>query len=299
MLRRAVDAFYAQPALLLVVTTLSWAGNAIAGQLTDGQIAPFQLVLLRWVLVAIALWALFGHEVRAHWQVARPQLLRIVLMALGGFTLFNALFYMASLKTTGVNVGILQGSIPVFVMIFAYLAYGSRVGPIQALGVSVTLAGVVLVATQGAPAQVFEIGLNPGDALMLLACGLYAGYTTALQRRPPIPGRALFTLMAVVAMATSLPFAIGEAIVLAPGWPTLEGWLIVLYVAIFPSCLAQLFFLRGVDLIGPSRAGVYVNLVPVFAALLSVLLLGQVFALHHGLALGLVLGGIWLTQRGK
>ena len=79
--------------------------------------------------------------------------------------------------------------------------------------------------------------------------------------------------------------------------PTWQGWLVTLYVAIFPSCLAQLFYLRGVDLIGPGRAGVFVNLVPVFAAILAVALINEPFALFHAVALVLVIGGIWLAQR--
>jgi drug/metabolite transporter (DMT)-like permease len=79
--------------------------------------------------------------------------------------------------------------------------------------------------------------------------------------------------------------------------PTLQGWLVTLFVAVGPSCLAKLFYLRGVDLIGPGRAGVFVNLVPVFAAILAVALLGEPFAVYHAIALALVIGGIWLAQR--
>jgi len=295
----ATDWLYRQPPLLLTLTTLFWGGNIVAGQLAAGEIAPFQLVLARWVLVAGVLGALYGRDVRAHWPVIRPFLGRAVAMAALGFTAFNGLFYLASLWTSGVNIGILQGSVPVFVLMMAYAAYGARVGPVQIAGVAATIAGVVLVATDGAPLRLLALALNPGDALMLLACVFYAFYTTALQRRPQIPGRVFFTLMAAIAALTSAPVALVEAMVSAPGWPSPTGWLITLYVALFPSCLAQLFFLRGVDLIGPGRAGVYVNLVPVFGALLSVGLLGQVVAPYHALALVLVLSGIALAQRGR
>ncbi|MEM7496933.1 MAG: DMT family transporter [Pseudomonadota bacterium] len=287
------------PSLLLTLTALFWAGNAIAGQLAKDEVEPFALVLLRWIGVTLLLWPLYGHEVRAHWAVIRPALPRIALMATLGFTCFNALFYAASHSTTGINIGILQGSMPMFVLAGAFLAHGTRVGAVQAVGVAVTLIGVVLVATKGAPARIVEQGVNPGDALMLLACVLYAGYTVALRNRPAIPGRAFFTLMCPIAALTALPFAIGEAVIQGPSLPTAEGWLVTLYVTLFPSCLAQLFFLRGVDLIGPGRAGVYINLVPIFAAFLAVLILGETFALYHAAALGLVLGGIWLSQRGS
>ncbi|MGF1447409.1 MAG: DMT family transporter [Pikeienuella sp.] len=296
MYRRLVSGLYDWPTALLVLTTLFWAGNTIAGRLAVDEIAPFQLVLARWVLVAGVMWLLFGHEVREHWAAARRRFWAIVLMASLGFTGFNGLFYLAALETTAVNIGILQGSIPIWVLLMAYLAYGSRIAPVQALGVALTLVGVVTVATAGAPHMLLSLGVGPGDALMLAACALYAFYTTALQKRPDIPGRAFFTLMSVIAAVTSLPFWLAEAVILAPAMPSLEGWLVTLYVAVFPSCLAQLFFMRGVDLIGPGRAGVYVNLVPVFSPLLAILLLGERFAFFHAVALVLVLGGIWLAQ---
>ena len=80
-------------------------------------------------------------------------------------------------------------------------------------------------------------------------------------------------------------------------WPTPTGWLIMLYIGLLPSLVAQVFFIRGVELIGAARAGIFVNLVPVFGALLAVVLLGEPFALYHAVGLALVLGGIWLAER--
>ena len=114
---------------------------------------------------------------------------------------------------------------------------------------------------------------------------------------PQVPGLAFFALMAVVAFLTSLPLLTYEIAVGQVQWPTFAGLLITLYVGLFPSLLSQIFFMRGVELIGPGRAGIFVNLVPVFGAFLAVLLLGEPFHLYHALALALVLGGIWLAEQ--
>ncbi len=296
--RTAIDELYRRPALLLVLVTLFWAGNAIAGQLARGEITPLQLVLFRWLGVLLILWPLYGRQVAQSWPLVRPRIWRVVLMGTIGFTSFNILFYWASLKTSAVNIGILQGAVPVFVMLGAFLYHGTRVGLLQAVGVGITLVGVVLVATRGAPLALFATQPNMGDLLMLLACVLYSGYTVLLVGRPRIPDTAFFTLLATVSALTALPPALAEALITEEyRWPSAEGWLIVAYVAIFPSCVAQLFFLRGVDLIGPGRAGIYTNLVPVFAAALAVGLLGQAFAAYHAVALVAVIGGIALAQR--
>ena len=294
---RLVQTLYAQPWLLLVLCALFWAGNAVAGKLAVGEIQPFQLVLLRWVLVSVALWWLYGHEVRAHWSLLGPRLGWLALIATVGFTVFTSLFYLAAFSTSAINIGILQGAMPVMVLIGAFLAYRTPVTGLQATGVLVTLTGVVVVASRGNPADLLTIGINPGDGLMLIAAVAYSFYTVMIRNRPAVPGRVFFTVMAIVALLSSAPLAVIEAAVTGINWPSQTGWLIVLYVAIFPSCLSQLFFLRGVDLIGPGRAGVYINLVPVFAPILAVLVLGEAFAPYHAVALVLVLGGIWLAQR--
>jgi len=283
---------------LLVLTALFWAGNTIAGQLAVGHVRPFQLVFLRWIMVAGVLWAIYGREVRSYWPIIRPRIWSLVLLSFVGFTAFNILFYIASESTTAVNIGILQGAMPGLVLIGTVLAYRTQVTTVQIAGVSLTMIGVILIATRGSPARLLNEAVNHGDALMLFACILYAAYTVALRIRPAMPGAPFFTLLAVFAAITSLPPALAEALLVEDYTaPTRQGWLVTLYVAIFPSCLSQLFFLRGVDAIGPGRAGVYINLVPVFAALLAVLLLGQAFEWYHGAALVMVLAGVWLAQR--
>jgi drug/metabolite transporter (DMT)-like permease len=283
--------------VLLTLTAIFFAGNAIASRLAVGHVSPFMLVFLRWVLVLMVLWPLYGEQVRQHWPEVRPRLPRIVVMASLGFTGFNALFYAAGHSTSAINIGILQGSIPVFVLTGAFLIYGTRVSLMQATGVVITTVGVVVVATHGMPLSIMEIGLNQGDLAMLAACVLYAFYTVALRDRPNIPGTVFFTLLALIAAITSLPLLAAEALTTGLSMPTWHGWLVTLYVAIFPSCLAQLFYVRGIDLIGPGRAGVFINLVPVFAAILAVALVNEPFALFHAVALALVIGGIWLAQR--
>lgn len=295
--RGLIDRLYQWPSVLLTLTAIFWAGNVVAGRLAVGHISPMMLVFLRWVLVLAVLWPLYGRQVRAHWPQVRPRLGRISVMAFLGFTGFNVLFYMAAHATSAINIGILQGSIPVVVLVGAFLTYGTRASVVQVAGVLVTSIGVVVVATHGAPLSILEIGLNRGDLAMLAACVLYACYTVALRDRPDIPGAAFFTLLALIAAITSLPLLAVEAAFAGVSLPTWQGWLVTLYVAIFPSCLAQLFYVRGVDLIGPGRAGVFVNLVPVFAAILAVALINEPFAAFHAVALVLVIGGIWLAQR--
>jgi len=295
-LARVVRWFYASPSLLLTLSCVFWAGNTIAGRLAVGEVTPMTLTLLRWVLVLAVLWPIYGRQVRQHWPEVRRRLPRVVGMAVFGFTGFNALYYVAAHYTSAINIGILQGCMPMFVLAGAFLAHGTRASLVQVTGALITTLGVVVIATRGAPLAVLEVELNLGDILMLVACGLYAVFTVALRDRPQMPGAAFFTLLALIAALTSVPLAALEAGVQGVMVPTPTGLGIIAYVAIFPSCLAQIFLLRSVDLIGPGRAGIFMNLVPAFSAIMAVGLLKEPFARFHAAALLLVVGGILLAQ---
>jgi drug/metabolite transporter (DMT)-like permease len=283
--------------LLLTLTTLMWGGNAVAGRLAVDAISPMALTSLRWVVVCAVMPVLLRHQIRAHWPVLRAHWKFVVAMGTVGFTAFNALMYLAAYSTTAINIGILQGSIPVFVLIGAFIAYRTPIGPVQALGVLVTLLGVAVVASRGDIAVLRQFAFAPGDLFMIIACTFYAGYTVAIRSRPQVPGLVFFSALAMVACLVSLPLLVIEIAQGAFTVKTPQGWLILLYVAIGPSILSQLFFMRAVELIGPGRAGVFVNLVPVFAPILAVLILGEQLALYHGVALLLVLGGIFIAER--
>ncbi|MDX2202268.1 MAG: DMT family transporter [Hyphomicrobiaceae bacterium] len=299
LLVRLGQRFYASPFLLLVLAMLSWAGNTIAGRIAVDEISPLTLVSLRWVWVIGALWPIYGAEVKAHWPTVRPRLLSIALMATFGFTVFNVLYYYAAHTTTAVNLGILQGSMPMFVMVGAFVMIGARPSAVQWAGALITALGVVVVATQGRPLALVDLTITRGDWLVLLACLFYALYAVGLRDRPAIPGTVFFTLLAAIAALTSLPLIVVDWLLGELRMPTPTGWLVAIYVAVFPSCLAQLFFMRGVDLIGPSRSSVFLNLVPVLSALLAVGMLGEPFRWYHAFAMLLVGVGIWIAERGK
>lgn len=290
---------YDRPYPILTLTTLMWAGNAIASRLAVGHVSPMVLTTLRWV-GTLMLAAALGHAAfRAEWPVIRANWKWIAIMGVLGFTGFNALFYLAALYTTAVNIGIIQGAIPVMVLAGAFLVYRTPVTPLQGVGIVVTIAGVILLAARGDLAVLTGLAFNLGDLLMLIACLGYAIYTVALRNRPAISPRPFFLALAMVALASSLPLV---AVEIAQGHarlPDLRGWLIIAYVAVMPGFVSQILFMRGVELIGPGRAGVWVNLVPVWAAIFGPLILGEVFAWYHAVALLLVLGGIAVAESGK
>ena len=285
--------------LLLTVTTWCWGANAIFGKVAVGEISPMLLVTLRWLGVVILLLLFARKHLINDWPILRHHLKYICLMGTLGFTVFNALFYIAAHSTSAVNIGILQGAIPVFVLLGTFLLYHARISPIQVFGVAVTLVGVVTVASGGDITQLLNLSINQGDLYMLLACLFYAGYSIGLSRRPAVSAMGLFTSIALVAFIASLPLLVLEIGNDTFQAPSTTGWVIVALVSLLPSFIAQVFFIYGVSLIGPGRAGVFVNLVPVFASIMAVFYLQESFEPYHAVSLALVLGGIALSELGK
>lgn len=288
-----------QAYLLLVFTTLCWAMNAVLGKFAVGEVSPMALVSLRWFGVVLLLTVIAGRQVRRDWPILRKRLVYLICMGGFGFTAFNTLFYVSAHSTSAVNIGILQGSIPVFVLLGAFLAYRSKVTKFQLIGVAFTITGVIIVGSGGSLQRLAELELNRGDVMMLFACALYAGYAVALRLKPDVGALSFFSLMALAAFVTSLPFTYLEISLEHFQAPTTNGWIVVVLVTLFPSFAAQIAFIKGVEIIGPSRAGVFANLVPVFASIMAVTFLDEPFALYQGMALVLVLLGIWLSERGK
>ena len=282
--------------VLVMLTALFWAGNAVAGRIAIDDVSPFLLSFLRWFILLILLWTLYWKDIKKAWPHLKGRWLYLILMGGLGLAGFNLVFYKAAHYTTAVNIGILQGSIPLIVLLAAYLVYHSRITIVQLVGVLLGLAGVIMVATGGVPGTVKDILLNKGDLMMAAACVLYAGYTVGLKSRPGVTGLVVFSVLCLPAALFSLPFAIFEILSGEALMPTATGWYVIAYVVFFPSFLAQLFYLRSVDLVGPGRTGMFVNLTPVCAACLAVLLLNESFQLYHSVALLLVLGGLWLSK---
>ncbi|MDK9695138.1 MAG: DMT family transporter [Siculibacillus sp.] len=293
----ATRRFFDRPYLLLSLAALQWAGNVVAGRLAVGEILPMQLVVLRWGIVFVALAALNRRAFAADWPSMRGRPWFLLLLGVSGYTAFTAFFYAAAHFTTGANMSIIQGSFPLFVFAMAWVVRGRPIRPIQGLGIVSALAGVALVAIRGDLAVAATLAFNIGDLFMLGATLAYAIYTIGLEERPAVSSLSFFTAMAGIAFLTSLPLLVGEIATLPFHWPTAKGWAITAYVAIFPSFLAQIFFIRGVELIGPARAGVFINLNPVFGAAMSVAFLGERVGWYQGAGLVLVMVGIVAAQK--
>ncbi|HXT08768.1 MAG TPA: DMT family transporter [Roseiarcus sp.] len=286
-----------RPILLLAATSLIWAGNSVVGKLAVGEIPPMMLTFLRWGIAFAPICFAARHVIVKDFKVLRQHWLYILLLGALGYTAFNSLFYLSAHYTGALNMSLIQACIPALVLIGAAFGFGARPTATQSFGAMLTMAGVAVIASQGQLARLAALSFNVGDVMLLAACVLYSYYALALRYRPAVSSISFLAGVALAAFVTSIPAFLWEASRTGFILPSLKGWAVVLYASLGVAFLSQLFFIRGVQLIGPSRAGVFVNLVPVFGAFMAVALLGEPLSAYHLVALALVIGGIVLAQR--
>ena len=290
-------------AALLTVPPLLWAGNAVVGRMVAGLVPPITLNLLRWALAFVLLLPLAGGLLRAG-SPLWPYWRRYTLLGLLGVGCYNALQYLALKTSTPINVTLVASATPIFMLALGTLFFGQRIQGRQLVGAALSIAGVLLVLVRGELANLAQVRLVPGDLYILVAVAAWAWYSWLLTRAhedaPEIRGSWSAFVMAqvVFGLGWSALFAAGEWSVgehhIQWGWPLAAA---LAYVGIGPAIVAYRCWGAGVQRVGPNIAGFFSNLTPLFAAVLSTLMLGEAPHLYHGIAFALIVGGIVVSSR--
>ncbi len=284
------------PHFLLTLTSIFWAFNTVAGRAAVGEVSPLLIVSVRWFFVSIILSILCRNQLIETWSILNKKIKWLIFMGLFGFTGFNSAYYVAAHDTIAINLGLVQGTMPAFIIIIAWIWLKDKINFTQFLGVLITFIAVLIVVCSGKFNALIELELNNGDIVMIFACTLYAIYAVGLRKKPKISALPLLTFFAYIAFLGSLPGLIYETYYNQLILPGQKGFMILGVIIIFPSFLAQIFFMKGVEKIGPSRSGLYTNLVPVFSSLLAVFFLGEKFQFFHLLSLIMIFTGIYLFE---
>lgn len=284
---------------LLIITTLCWGGNAVAGKLAVGHVSPMVLTFLRWALASAIIFAVSMPYIRREWPLVRPRLGYFLLLGAIGFTGFNALLYTALAHTSAINTVVIQAGIPMFIFGLNFLLFRINVTAGQIVGFLLTIVSVALLASQGEPMRLMQLELNFGDGLMVIALMAYSIYTIVLRWKPAVNWRVLMAFTSLGGLLAATPLMLWEVAQETALWPDTTGWLVTLYTVFFASLTAQVLYAMSVDYIGANRAGLFINLVPVFGTLLSVAILGEMLFLYQIAALVLALLGIAVAERKK
>ncbi|ODU08031.1 MAG: hypothetical protein ABS84_15100 [Rubrivivax sp. SCN 71-131] len=296
-------------AALLTLPPFMWACNALIGRVLAPLVPPMLLNAMRWglalaLLLPLGWGAVATRERRA--QIAQ-RWRALAMLGLLGVGAYNSLQYLALQTSTPINVTLIASSTPIWMLVVGALFFGERVRRAQALGGLLSMLGVLIVLLRGELGGVAGLRLVAGDLWMLLAAIGWAFYSWLLARpSPSLAGSARpswnwaeFLLVQTIFGLFFASLAAGTEHALGAPWPDFSpGVLAALaFVAVGPAVLAYRAWGIGVLAVGPSIAGFFGNLTPLFAALLSALWLGQPPQPHHGAAFMLIVAGIVASNR--
>ncbi|AKH42683.1 drug/metabolite transporter (DMT)-like permease [Altererythrobacter atlanticus] len=287
---------------LLGLVMLLWAGNSIVARAVRFDVPPLTLAFVRWSGACLFLLPFAWRPLKRDWPAIREHWKIVLLLGLLGVGAFNAFLYSGLQYTTATNALLLHSGIPVLVVILDRLIFGTRANPIQAAGLVASVIGMLVIVFDGQLAAALRLQFGIGDALVLGGVTVWSFYTIFLRLRPvtaPISFIAVTFAVGVIAMA---PFAAwewsaGRTIHWSPGVGAA-----FLYVAVLPSIVSYFIYNYAAQTVGPAHAGQAITMMPLFGALLSVLLLGEVLHLYHFVGMGFILAGVvlgLLALRGK
>jgi len=285
--------------LMLSTAVLFWSGNLIVARGLNESISAVALASGRWWLATLILMPFTWRAMKRDWPVIRQNWLIITLLGLTGVSLFNTLLYQAAHTTTSTNIALIQTTMPAMIVLIMALFMAEKHSWRAWLGVIVSVAGATLVVSRGDWQVLQSMSFVSGDLWMLLANLVYGIYSILLKKKPAISSLSLLGSSFIAGSLLLVPvFAWDIGINPLPQMTShLAGSL--LYVAIFPSIASYLAWNRGVSLIGPSLAGFFICLMPVFTGILATVFLQEGFYWYHVTGLLFIFAGFVLFQQKK
>ena len=293
---------------MAVAAPLFWAGNFVVARLLHDEIPPFQISFWRWViaLVVLALWTrhslgaagLSGAARAGDRQLLRKDWLWLAFLGAIGVTAFNCLVYVGLGRTTVVNGALINALMPVLTFLFAAVFIGERFTLRRLAGLALCLTGALVIAARGDPGSLGRIWMSGGDLLILAAGSCWALYTVLVRWRPSaLPVPVFLVVTTAFGVAFHLPLIAWE-VARAGTFAASPGNLAALvYLGIFPSVLAYIFWNRAIASIGPGRTGMFMYLMPLFSAVLAVVILGERVHAFHLAGAALIFSGIMIVTR--
>jgi len=255
------------------------------------------LGFLRWFGAFLLVLPFAWRHLKRDWDVIRAKLGLMVIVSITGVGIFSTLQYWALEYTEALNTLLLQSALPLIVAVWSLILLGVRLTLAQAIGVMVSLAGVLVILLHGDLTALSNIRFNKGDLIFTVALSIFGLYSVLVTKRPALHGLSFVAFTFGCGAACLVPLLIWELLARPLMQLDAKNVLSLIYVAVFPSTLAYLCFNRGVQLIGANRAAPFFHVVPVFGAAMAIAFLGERPQAFHVIGFALVLTGVYVASR--
>ena len=287
--------------LLLILTTLFWSGNFIVGKAASiYQIPPFSLNFYRWLFAFLILLPFTFKEILSHKKYILDNISFFIILGITSITIFNSIVYYSLYYTQVISGVLMISTIPVWIMFIASILKIEKTNLFQIIGVILSLTGVMFIITKADIELIKSLDFNKGDLSMVVAMFAWATYSALLRKKTyEISQIALLEIIIICGLVFLIPIyfiemSYGNLIILSKPFI-----LTLTYVVLFPGILAFLFWIKGIAIIGANRAGVFLHLMPIFGALMAMVIFKEKFMFYHSLGAIFIIAGITLSNKNK
>ncbi len=285
--------------ILLVLATLFWSGNFIVGKFaTLFQIPPLSLNVFRWISVWLILIPFTYKEIYNNLPSIKKNWLVISFMGVITISTFNSVVYFALNYTQVINAVLVLAAIPAATIVLSSLMRIEKTNIFQIFGLFLSIIGIGAIISNGDFQKIISLNFNKGDLWMLVCVFTWSLYSTLLKKHKfKISQFTLIQLMVSVGVLFLIPqFFYEKSIGLEINFNK-AFFLILFYVVVFPAIAAYYCWQKGIEIIGPNRASMFIQLMPLFSAVMAIVIFKEKFELYHFTGAAFIVSGIYLSNK--
>ncbi len=287
--------------VLLVLTTLFWSGNFIVGKSASMyEIPPFSLNFYRWFFAGLILFPFTFNEILNKKNYILDNIGFFIILGITSITIFNSIVYYSLYYTQVISGVLMISTIPVWIIFISTILKIEKSNIFQIFGVILSLTGVIFIITKADLRLIKNLEFNKGDLTMVIAMFAWALYSALLKKKKyEISQIALLQVVIISGLVFLVPIyfiemSLGNLITLDKPF-----YLTLAYVVIFPGLASFFFWIKGISIIGANRAGVFLHLMPIFGAIMAIIIFDEKFMFYHFLGALFIIAGITLSNKNR
>ncbi len=287
--------------LLLVLTTLFWSGNFIVGKAASiYEIPPFSLNFYRWLFAGIILLPFTFKEILKKKNYIFENIGFFIILGISSITIFNSAVYYSLYYMQVISGVLMISTIPVWIMFISSILGIEKTNKFQIFGVILSLLGVLFIITKSDINLIKNLDFNKGDLIMASGMFAWALYSALLKKKTyEISQITLLEVVIIIGLIFLVPIYFLEMKLGKPLIVDKPFILTLSYVVLFPGLASFFFWIKGISIIGANRAGVFLHLMPIFGAIMAMVIFNEKFMLYHFLGAVFIIVGIILSNRNK
>jgi len=282
----------------LLFTTLFWGGAFVAGKVVSQNVGPFSIAFQRFAIASILLilltWKIEGKLP----ALKRFQIVQVILLGMTGIFTYNVLFFKGLKIIEASRASLIIATCPVFITIFSAIFLKEKINLIKALGIIISICGAMVVISKGDINGIFETGLGWGELYFFCCVLTWAAYSligkAVMRNLSPLAAVSYSAIVGTVALFVPACF---EGLFQNIRNQSMLDWSCISYLGIFATVIGFVWYYQGVQRLGPTKTGLFINFVPVFAILCAFIILREPITISLVVGTALVISGVYLTNR--